>query len=471
MNIEWLNTNRYRSYPFREDSVFQGLPSWCLVDFYLVDTIDDDFSSNVTLVRVSAVDGVVTLTMSYRDVEFSVSTADDYEVHTVEVEYTQPDGQHRPVAHCVTGFEKDDVTEDFSIEFDAQDTRPTILPTRIIRKPGGSGVSSVSIQGGTSVPYDAEVEYLESTTGGGEYIATGFALSDDHSIPGGAFLECKYRTFTRGGSALLVIGRYNAANWELRAGDYANAKPDVSFGVNLSSYWGNIGSPTASEKTIRATPSTVTINGTAYAITLPTPTYLPTAELCLFCQTPALGTPSTFYRVRIYSFSAHGASGDIDLIPVRVGFGSAAVGYLYDRANPTGGPLGNGLYPNAGTGAFVIGPDVRIPQRTDVTATGRIHLATGCNCRMKIYDDAVNLDIGAGFGTGRCCEQETEDGCSSKLLFLNGQTADSDGNITLSGASGITVYPGETRSYTIPGLDINPVELPSVVIATSSLLK
>lgn len=43
-----------------------------------------------------------------------------------------------------------------------------------------------------------------------------------------------------------------------------------------------------------------------------------------------------------------------DFIPVRVG----EVGYMYDRANPNGGPLGNGLYPNVGTGDFVLGPDV-----------------------------------------------------------------------------------------------------------------
>ena len=54
-----------------------------------------------------------------------------------------------------------------------------------------------------------------------------------------------------------------------------------------------------------------------------------------------------------------------DLIPVRVGSGSSAVGYLYDRANPTGGPLGNGLYGNAADGqggvtgfpANCVGPD------------------------------------------------------------------------------------------------------------------
>jgi hypothetical protein len=46
-----------------------------------------------------------------------------------------------------------------------------------------------------------------------------------------------------------------------------------------------------------------------------------------------------------------------DFQPVRVGSGSSAVGYIYDKANPTGGPLGNGLYGNSGTGAFTIGPD------------------------------------------------------------------------------------------------------------------
>lgn len=52
------------------------------------------------------------------------------------------------------------------------------------------------------------------------------------------------------------------------------------------------------------------------------------------------------------------ASSSAIFIPVRVGSGANAVGYLYDKANPTGGPLGNGLYPNSGTGAFVIGPDI-----------------------------------------------------------------------------------------------------------------
>jgi hypothetical protein len=42
-----------------------------------------------------------------------------------------------------------------------------------------------------------------------------------------------------------------------------------------------------------------------------------------------------------------------DFVPVRVG----TVGYLYDRANPTGGPSGNGLYGSATSTPLVAGPD------------------------------------------------------------------------------------------------------------------
>ena len=42
-----------------------------------------------------------------------------------------------------------------------------------------------------------------------------------------------------------------------------------------------------------------------------------------------------------------------DFITVRVG----QTGAFYDRQNPTGGPNGNGLYYNDGTGSFTLGPD------------------------------------------------------------------------------------------------------------------
>jgi hypothetical protein len=70
------------------------------------------------------------------------------------------------------------------------------------------------------------------------------------------------------------------------------------------------------------------------------------------------GTATTLGSVKISKLRVYDGSILVrDFIPVRVGSGANAVGYLYDRANPTGGPLGNGLYPNSGSGAFVVGPD------------------------------------------------------------------------------------------------------------------
>lgn len=62
------------------------------------------------------------------------------------------------------------------------------------------------------------------------------------------------------------------------------------------------------------------------------------------------------WKGRIYSLKIMQGSGYPivrDFQPVRVG----RVGYLYDRANPTGGPLGNGLYGSATSTPLVAGPD------------------------------------------------------------------------------------------------------------------
>jgi hypothetical protein len=58
---------------------------------------------------------------------------------------------------------------------------------------------------------------------------------------------------------------------------------------------------------------------------------------------------STRLRVSAFSISQSGALVR-DYIPVRVGSGSSAVGYLFDRASGQ-------LFGNAGTGSFTVGPD------------------------------------------------------------------------------------------------------------------
>ena len=62
------------------------------------------------------------------------------------------------------------------------------------------------------------------------------------------------------------------------------------------------------------------------------------------------------WKGRIYSLKIMQGSGYPtvrNFQPVRIG----TAGYLYDRANPTGGPLGNGLYGPATSTPLVAGPD------------------------------------------------------------------------------------------------------------------
>lgn len=61
-------------------------------------------------------------------------------------------------------------------------------------------------------------------------------------------------------------------------------------------------------------------------------------------------------KAKYYGLMVWSATGMLthNLIPVRVGSGSSAVGYMYDRVSRK-------LYGNQGTGSFVIGPDVATP--------------------------------------------------------------------------------------------------------------
>lgn len=204
-------------------------------------------------------------------------------------------------------------------------------------------VKRVSVGGVTvwekapALPYDAEVEYLRSN--GGPYVSPGIVPS-------------------------------NATRWDMRFSlDTANAKMGVdvaakrlrvigrggAFSADIygsSSYNGSWSTgQTVNEISVNLPNKRVTVNGTTRTFS---GSYA-SNDLPLLLLGSATGATSadarasTLYWCKIYT------SGTLvrNFIPVRIG----SVGYLYDRANPTGGPLGNGLYGNSGTGAFVIGPD------------------------------------------------------------------------------------------------------------------
>ncbi len=219
--------------------------------------------------------------------------------------------------------------------------------------------SFLTSRAGPPLPYDAEVEYIEGT-------GTQYALYS-RSITLGAEYEFETRVAcfnpqTSPYSGFGATGRYtrqaflafNVASGAYMAIAYT---PTNDFGKHLVAdatiphvYKAQLSNGTVSYFADGVLKHTAP-NGSGFTIT----------SFGLFKMRDIVsGTiwVENALKGRIYYCTLrNGTSTEFDFIPVRVGSGSSAVGYMYDRANPTGGPLGNGLYPNAGTGAFVIGPD------------------------------------------------------------------------------------------------------------------
>ena len=201
------------------------------------------------------------------------------------------------------------------------------------------------------MPYDAEVDYIEST--GTQWIDTGLQLTSADRV------ECRFALTDISGTTERLNGQTGT---DLRfAFGKAGRSANFYAGFGDINYWTTLPLDTdvhdlaldAPNKTVTIDSATWPVGWTAFA----TPTG--TANWSLFARTTIpSGSVTGYAKERIYSAKIYKVGTLVrDFQPVRIGSGASAVGYLYDRANPTGGPLGNGLYPNAGTGAFVVGPD------------------------------------------------------------------------------------------------------------------
>lgn len=206
-----------------------------------------------------------------------------------------------------------------------------------------------------TVPYDAEVEYIEATTGT-QYINTGVYPTPAHCIQADfefTRVDVKqqrvFECYDRSGHlfiALYINGKGNIGYaWSQTAADWKSASATITTDRKTYVMDGpnrllKVGSTTATLPLVENTgPGNANLTLGSYDQTGVKPTY------------------GRWYSASIYY-------GDIlvrDYIPVRVGSGADAVGYLYDRANPNGGPLGNGLYgsanPNSPFIGSCIGPD------------------------------------------------------------------------------------------------------------------
>jgi hypothetical protein len=204
---------------------------------------------------------------------------------------------------------------------------------------------------GAPLPYDAEVEYLEST--GTQYVDTGVLVDPTvHSFS----LDCSFEgEFQNANSTVFLDARDTNANNPIKIvtlnfGTSATQnKTVICWFENQVGQRNNFAANFGLERGILSySNGVVTRNGVS--ISVPTSSGLRERTLLLCARRYADNSTITAlgaYHVRVYGLTISSLSTLVrDYIPVRVGSG----GYLYDRASGT-------LYGNAGTGNFAIGPD------------------------------------------------------------------------------------------------------------------
>ena len=208
-----------------------------------------------------------------------------------------------------------------------------------------------ALMAGKRLPYDAEVEYLESS--GTQYIDIGVILDStdgidilfapmesasgvsEHGIFGssvsgsGSIHNVLQIHSSAGGVGLWMPSNTRICNYAITVGDYQH------WQINL----GNT--------------NNVVIDGTNMRSTHPTTASACPYSVYLFARNVSGSLKSgSCSRMRLASWKVYDGNGNIvqDCIPVRKG----TVGYLYDRVSGK-------LYRNAGTGAFTYGNDLKYP--------------------------------------------------------------------------------------------------------------
>lgn len=184
--------------------------------------------------------------------------------------------------------------------------------------------------GSKKLPYDAEIEYLESS--GNQYIDTGVVLDATMTVRVlYDYIQSGFVFGSRGDFAHRYSGITNETGgygYHIRYGDKVLYQPNTDlYGTN----------------DVVISPTGVVLNGKTVSVATYGNMFFP-GHCFLFTindgGSPYLGAYA-FNRIRRFSID-----NIIDLIPVRVG----QVGYMYDKVSKQ-------LFGNSGTGDFILGPD------------------------------------------------------------------------------------------------------------------
>ena len=199
-------------------------------------------------------------------------------------------------------------------------------------------------QGGGEVnnlPYDAEVEYLESS--GTEYIDTGVNATETLNYD----IECQFLVNAAqymGAIRSASGGYYHRNNFGIYNGF------SIFYGYSSPTYWTPQSYDNAFHRyrqVIDQSSVTTYFDNTAY-YSFTRQTYNLNLNFWIFRRNANTSANRQFCKCRIKSVKLSDDNGVVlaDMIPVRVG----SVGYMYDRVSGQ-------LFGNDGTGDFIVGPD------------------------------------------------------------------------------------------------------------------
>ena len=187
---------------------------------------------------------------------------------------------------------------------------------------------------GAPLPYDAEVEYVQ--TDGYAYVDTGVFLASSAEISA-IFSNCLVAQGSQffGARTAYAVDMFGA-QWSGRG------LLNFNFGSRQDSTSASFDN---SPQILTVRNNVLTLG--SFSVTSRPSAFTTTFPAYILCMNDGGSATVRYAGLRCHGFRIE-QSGTLvrDYIPVRVG----SVGYLYDRASGT-------LYGNAGTGAFTIGPD------------------------------------------------------------------------------------------------------------------
>lgn len=209
----------------------------------------------------------------------------------------------------------------------ASSCRLTARPVRSLI--GGRIVEDDSVH----LPYDAEIEYLEST--GTQWIDTGLKWDCSGDI------QCRFSFATLRSVARAVFGYSVDSTFSV----YSNGSQLIAANGSWVGYvnWKNAVYVGSMFDFSLAERKVINVGTQEYKTFIGSNDAVSSTTVSLF----HFGGRYYGDGIRIHSYSCISQGDRIDLIPVRVG----AVGYMYDKISGV-------LFEGRGTGNFVLGPDV-----------------------------------------------------------------------------------------------------------------